>query len=227
MGNTTSTYVNNIVLDEINKSNYSNLLKKNNQIGLYLIRIYMAEEQKYMFKLGKTHGDLQKRLEQIVLEFQDCNNKLLLVAYAKTCNVHAEREMHDELRKKYKNGGIKNRMQKKSYEVYDISLDFYNDILDLFSKQADGSYFRSHRYKILPHIYGMDSAEFYETPTEIIDHFDEDNLDIISGEASYKRFCFLGVHKRIDYQEKFWNIVKYSTTNNIDEIDMIDFEETY
>jgi hypothetical protein len=225
MGNTTSTYLNNVVLDEIHKSNYSNLVNKSNETGLYLIRIYMAEESKYMFKFGKTQGDLVKRLEQITQEFQDCDSEVLLVSYAKTNNVHAEKEMHDELRKKYKNGGIKNRMQKKSYEVYDISCDFYNDFFNLLDQQTNGVYFRSHRYKILPDIYGMDSAEFYETPTEIIDQFDEDDLDIISGEPSYKRFCFLGIHKRVDYQQKFWSIVKYSITDNTD--DMMDWEESY
>jgi hypothetical protein len=47
-------YTNTFILDEINKSRFSELVLPSNEIGVYLIRIRLPYENKYTYKVGTT-----------------------------------------------------------------------------------------------------------------------------------------------------------------------------
>ena len=48
-------YITNFILKELYTSSFNYLLKQTNNYGIYVIRIKMFHENKYMIKIGKTY----------------------------------------------------------------------------------------------------------------------------------------------------------------------------
>jgi hypothetical protein len=173
----------------------------------------MHYENKYMIKIGETK-DLKKRINSLIDEFKYCDGEIILLFYGKPNNIQAESRIHQELREKYDYGGIKNPFGNKSYEVYNISGDLYDDIALLFSEETRNNYFESKRY-----IINDNTTEHYVLSKNIIDYFVPSNLDNLEG----KKCCLLGGYCNV-YEEEFWKVIKYNFLES-DDKDTIESDE--
>jgi hypothetical protein len=192
-------YTNTFILDEINKSRFSELVLPSNEIGVYLIRIRLPYENKYTYKVGKTTKELAHRIKTLEDEFHDCNGEIILLFYGKSSNINAEKDIHTELKKKYNNKGTKDRFHRVSHEVYDISCDFYNEFEYLLAKETNGKYFKSERYHLLEN-----NTEYYEIPTNMKERFAEAGGQFID---RLKFYWLLDGYNNKN-EEIFWNLIE-------------------
>jgi hypothetical protein len=204
-----NNYIDNFILKEIYDSPYFYLLENSNSYGIYAIRIKMAHENKYVIKIGKTL-DIKKRINSLMDEFNCCDGEIILLFFGKSNYIQAESHIHQLLKQKYKCGGIKDHHGRKSYEVYDISSNLYDDITLLFSQVTRNNYFESQNY-----IINDNNIEHYILSNHIIDYFVTSNLDILKG----KKCCLLGGYMN-KYEQEFWKIIKNKFLDDYKDMDM-------
>jgi len=194
-------YVNNFILKELTSSSWNHLVKTSNNYGIYVVRIKLPYEEKYMYKIGKTI-DIEERMCSLMDEFNFCDGEIILLFYGKPKNILSETHIHQVLRQKYEYGGLKDKFGRKSNEVYNISSDLYDEIALLFSELTNDNYFESQRY-----IINDNNVEHYVLQRYIIDYFVPSNLDNFKGDLKGKKCCLLGGFNN-KYEGEFWTVIK-------------------
>jgi len=152
-------YINEIVLDEINDSIYSELVPNTDSLGIYMCRIWYNNE--YVYKIGKTAKNLSNRLQDINEHFNS-KRRMILIFYGKTTNVNAEEYIHREL-KKYQ---YPDTSKPKSKELYYISPNVYDAFKKELIKYTDNYFFETEKYRI-----NDDNIEYYQICNEYIEYY--------------------------------------------------------
>ena len=151
-------YVENIILDNIKKLGYVDLLKNTNRYAIYVCHLWIEELQKFVFKIGRT-CDIKKRIISLNYEYKS-NYKIKLIFYGKDDNINLEKDLHKEM-KEFK------IPHQKWRELYDITIEFYNEIKFFFEINMK-NYFECDDYKIR-----SNKNQYYKLSDDLLPYFDD------------------------------------------------------
>ena len=185
----------NFGLNEINISPFSHIIKNNNQTGVYMVRLWIKWSNKFVFKIGYTNGDLDKRLIQLNHEFKS-DGKIILLFYGKTTNVNAEHYIHQKLKEYVICENLNNPVKPQSREIYHISAELYDKFYSLLEEQTIGNFFESNYY-----IINDNNKEYYLLTSNIIDYFYDNDIDYIDNKPYIMLDCDI-------YEKKLWSCVR-------------------
>jgi len=190
-------HIDNFILKELSVSTFSDLLDVDGTNGIYVIRIKISHENKYMIKIGKT-SNLRERIYRHIDEFKDCGGEIILLFYGKSTNNEAEKYIHRKLRK-FKRKVIITPFGKQSTEVYPINPRLIDYIEALYKKTCE-IYYESQNY-----IINNNGKEHYLILKEIENDIDDYSPDYF--EDNPQGYCYLGGYGD-KYEEEFWNAIK-------------------
>jgi hypothetical protein len=129
----------NDIMHEFNNQNIINI----NKPLLYFIRIWNRYEDVYVYKIGYA-ANLYDRLGQINIKYESFG-RIYIIACANIDNDIIEKNIHKIMRHKYGNYKIGNPIKSSPRELYEISLDFYYDFMNLLDNMGL-NYFESNNY---------------------------------------------------------------------------------
>lgn len=157
------------ILNEITLSKNKNLVDDIENDKLYLIRIWIKYTNTWKYKLGTTKN-LRNRIKELN-NYYDCCGKIILVFCVNITNTNIEKKFHKILSKyRNTNNNITNPLKSKSRELYNISSNFYDKLLNLINELSD-NFFESEDY-----ILDSDNCEHYRLDKEGIVFFQKNNI---------------------------------------------------
>jgi hypothetical protein len=131
-----------LILKELNDSEFSYLISNKYINKIYLIRFYVFEKDTYLYKIGYT-TDIESRLRSINHQYNSCG-RIILIFCGEIISSVIERKIHKNL-EIYKYNHI--ICGKKAREIYHINSQLYDDFNNTLLEFSN-NYFESSFYVI-------------------------------------------------------------------------------
>jgi hypothetical protein len=191
-----TTYVKKVVLNEIKKSTNANLVNNIEDIGVYVLYIWIACLDSFQFKVGETKN-ITKRIIELNRKYES-DNKVILVFYGKN---YIDKIFHNRLKRFNKKGT-------SSRELYNISPSCYDQIKYIFEWKPN-NYFECKEYEIKD-----DGTEYIKLANSDVYHYDDHEItttyDDHNLEDNNKKFIELNSYNTIKYWKvKTRNVRRY------------------
>jgi hypothetical protein len=136
---------------------------------IYLIRIWNYRYNLFAYKVGYTTNLSQRLID--LNNYYECYWRIIIIVCINVDNIKIEKQIHNELSINYEKIIINNPIKCKSNELYNISLQFYNDFI-IFIEKINIKYFESNNY-------------LYENNIEKIYDEEMNNIKLLEDEDNY------------------------------------------
>ena len=162
-----TTYIKTIVLDNIKKSEFANLLHDTDRYGVYMCYLWYEERNEFVFKIGRTNN-IEKRLNELNSKYES-NYRIILIFYGTDNNINIEKKLHAEMEEFRINT---NNQNIKSRESYSITFESYERIYNFFLENIN-SFFECKDYEI-----NEDGSEYYKLSDELLSYFPDSEITV-------------------------------------------------
>jgi hypothetical protein len=199
----TTNYIKKVVLNEIKKSQHTNLVNSTGELGIYVLYIWVARFNNFLFKIGETR-DITKRIIQLNGTYESAG-KIILVFYGKK-NRSVEKFFHNRLKKFniLMDDNVStdiNNLKVRPRELYNISPVCNEQIISLFESKFKNNFFESKEYEL-----NDDGTQYIELKPDELPYYDDSeitiNYDDENPENNNKPYLILNSNS----YEKCWKI---------------------